>query len=192
MPLAAFGLAAALILGRLGIFAALHKTSSRHPIREAVSDYGVGESRRLFSVMGGLQAAAWLALAVGTWFGFPAWNYRGTAVIMLVALGVLAAVLLLVPTDLEGEKLTARGLLHYLIAVLGFGLSYSLSGDISRMMSTGAGLLSVLHTVSMVSLIALCICLLPPLRRWFGLFERCFLLAISLFYLSYAVAVLIG
>ncbi|OYO14551.1 hypothetical protein CGZ94_08170 [Enemella evansiae] len=192
IPAVAFGGAAALLLGRLGVFAALHRTSDRHPVREAVSDYGVGPSRRLFSVMGGLQAAAWLALALGTWFAFPGWSYRGTAVLMLAALGVLAAVLLLVPTDLEGERLTRRGLLHYLIAVLGFGLSYSLTGDISQMMSTGTGLLVALHRVALISLVLLCVCLVPRLRRWFGLFERIFLVAISLFYLAYAVASILG
>ncbi|OYO16516.1 hypothetical protein BI335_10650 [Enemella evansiae] len=192
IPALAFGGAAALIVGRLGVFVALHRTSDRHPVREAVSDYGVGPSRRLFSVMGGLQAAAWLALALGTWFAFPDWSYRGTAALMLVALGVLGAALLFVPTDLEGEKLTRRGLLHYLIAILGFGLSYSLTGDISRMMTTGGGLLVGLHWVALISLILLCVCLVPRLRRWFGLFERIFLLAIALFYLTFAVAAVLG
>lgn len=192
LPAIAFGGAAALLLGRLGLFVALHKTSDRHPVREAVSDYGVGPSRRLFSAMGTLQAAAWLALALGTWFTFPAWSYRGTAVLMLVALGVLGAALLFVPTDLEGEQLTRRGLLHYLIAILGFGLSYSLTGDISRMMTTGAGLLVALHWVALISLILLCVCLVPRLRRWFGLFERIFLVAITLFYLTYAIAAILS
>lgn len=187
-----FSLAIALILGRLGVFAALHRVSDRHPVREAVSDYGVGQAAGLFRVMGLLVALSWLALALGTWSAYAGWSYRVPATLILVACGVLNLVMLGVPTDLEGERLTLRGAVHYLLAIAGFGLSFSLTGDITRLMSTAHGLLVVLHWIALVSLALLCICLVPRLRRWFGLFERIFLVAISLFYLTYAVASMLG
>ncbi|OYO23097.1 hypothetical protein CGZ93_06440 [Enemella dayhoffiae] len=192
MPIVSFALATALLAGRLGILGWLHKVSDRHPVREAVSDYGVGRTAGTFRLLGALTAAAWLALAVGTWFGYPDWSFRLPATLMLAGIAVLTVLTALVPTDLEGEKLTLRGGLHYLFAIASFGLSYSLTGDISRMMFTGHPMLVALHWVALVSLILLCVCLVPRLRRWFGLFERVFLISITLFFAVYAIASLLG
>lgn len=181
-----FAAAAPLILARFALLARLHLVSDRHPVREAVSDYGVGPTRRLFGLMGVTAAASWFLLAAATWCGWPQWEDRATATATLAAMGLVTVLIPLVPTDLEGERLTARGAVHYGLAIAQFGLAYNLSGNVARLL--GGPLLGTLHVISAVSLVGLCVCLVPALRRYFGAFERVFIVAIGCSYLVYAVA----
>src|SRR5699024_360692 len=115
---------------------------------------------------------------------------------LLLVLAVIFVILPFVPTDLEGEQRTRRGLLHYALAIAWFAVAYSLTGDLSRFGTRHwsdwmGATLTGLHLVAMASLIALVIALVVgPLRRYFGLAERVFLTAISLFYLFAAVGIL--
>lgn len=182
---------------RLCLFGALHVVPSGYnPIRHAVSDYAVGPTRRLSTAMTWTTVLTWLSLAAAVLVALPAWNYRTTAALMLVALGVIFAVLPFVPTDLEGTRRTPRGLLHYALAIAWFAIAYSLTGDVSRYEAAqwggvlgGAGV--TLHWAALISLIALIGALvIPSLRRFFGLAERVFIIAISVFFLVLALGLL--
>lgn len=182
---------------RLGLFGALHVVPSGYnPIKHAVSDYAVGPTRRLSTAMTWTTVLTWLSLAAAIAVALPAWSYQTTATALLVVLAVIFAVLPFVPTDIEGEKRTRRGIFHYVLAIAWFAIAYSLTGDASRFAAAqwGGAIGSasvVLHWVALISLIALIAALVvPSLRRFFGLAERVFIAAISVFYLVLAVGLL--
>ena len=191
---------AALWIARLGMFIALHLVRSDYsPVRHAVSDYAVGRTRTLSSVMAWTTAAAWAALATAVWLVRPEWSSRGGITAWLAVLAVIFLVLPFVPTTLEGEKATVIGRLHMLAAIAWFAISYSCMGDFVRLADAGVGgvlavSLSVLSGVALVGLIALVASLvLPGLRsRTFGISERVFIVAVNLFYLLAAIVLLVG
>ncbi|GAB3565090.1 DUF998 domain-containing protein [Spelaeicoccus albus] len=190
-------LAIASAAARLFLFAALHVVPSAYnPLTHAVSDYAVGPTRHLSTAMTWTTVLTWLSLAAAVSVVLPSWEYHGTATALLLTLAIIFAVLPFVPTDLAGAKRTPRGILHYVLAIAWFAIAYSLTGDTSRYMATSWGGISgsaavALHWIALISLIALIAALVvPTLRRYFGLAERVFIAAISVFFLIAAIALL--
>lgn len=179
--------AAASLIVRLGLLARLHIAGARDPIRDAVSDYGVGATRKLFEWMGLAATAGWWFLALGTWIGYPGWGDRGSACVAFVVIGATTAAMRYFPTDLVGATRTAQGTIHYVLAITQFALAYSLMGNVTRLL--GDPVSAILRWIALISLVGLCVCLIPRLRRTlgvFGLFERVFLISVACFYLNYA------
>lgn len=188
-------LAAAFFLVRLALMVTLHVVASPYnPVRHAFSDYAVGPTRRLTMAASLVNAVCWATLAAAVYVAAPEWSYRTVATVMLVGLTVLSVVVIALPTDVEGSRLTRRGIAHYVVAIATFALAYSLTGDASRLIEAAgpawAGTtLTVLHWITLVGLIGLCAGLvLPKIRPFFGLLERVFLFAIAVFYLLFGVA----
>lgn len=183
---------------RLAALIGLHLVPSPYrPITHAVSDYAVGPTKRLAALASWVTTIGWFTLALAVWTRLGDWAYRPVATGMLIALGLLSITVVFVPTDLEGERRTLRGTLHYLVAIASFALAYSLTGNASRY-ATAAGwglapALDTLHWIALAGLIALCAALvIKPLRRVFGLCERVFLLAIVLFYVAFSLGIVLG
>jgi hypothetical protein len=185
-----YALAALAYLVQLALFLALNLRDDYSRVSHAVSDYGVGPSRRLFTIYGlaGIVAAAALGAAVLTDGRFP--NRGGTYLLVMAALrlGVLAF-----PTDLEGERLTRAGRLHYLFAIASFALAYmaiDVLTPVALPIATGwsASVLAGLYWIVTASLAGVVICLVPALRRIFGLVERVFLLSVLLWSAVFALA----
>lgn len=189
----------ALVLGlaRLAMFIGLHVHASDYdPVRHAVSNYAVGRTRPLSSAMTWATGGMWLALAVAVGLGFPQWSDRIGVVACLAVLALLFAALPFLPTDLEGERPTLVGRLHLLAAIAWFALSYACMGNFARLLQeppTIGATLVVLSWVTLVSLILLIAALLikPLRRRLFGLFERAFLVAVNLFYITVSAGILL-
>lgn len=186
--------AAVLLLTRLGLFVALHLTERRYSfVHHAVSDYGVGESHVLFRWMGVVGAAGWLALAAAVLLGQHAWSDSLAVGIALIVLAVTVLAVMVFPTDLEGERLTRTGVLHYVAAIAQFAILYALTGNFVRLaghdegLMPFAGILTVLQWVVLAALIGVVVTLVPRWRRSFGLFERAFLLSTLAFYLVVAI-----
>ncbi|WP_405056748.1 DUF998 domain-containing protein [Kribbella sp. NBC_01505] len=174
--------AAILFLVRLGLFVALHvMRSDYNPIEHAVSDYAVGPTRRLSTISTWVTAAAWAALAGAV---------DGSATIWLLVLAAIFVVLPFLPTDIEGQQQTAIGRIHYVAAIAWFAISFSLTSHFTD--EFDLTVLVVLRWIALVSLAALVIALLvrPLRRRFFGISERVFLVAINLFYLVVPIAIL--
>ncbi|MER7247673.1 DUF998 domain-containing protein [Kribbella sp. NPDC000426] len=184
--------------GYFAVFAAFHVLpTGYHPVRHAVSDYGVGRYAWLFrwalvaSSVGILALAGGLALEPGT----P--TVTVLQLVFLFLIPVTRVGMLRFPTDLEGQRLTRSGRLHYLFAIAAFALTYSAIAEMTpELGSFGAwesasGLLSVLRLVALVSLVLLVIALVPRLRVVFGLFERAFLLSTNLWFLTAGLCLLV-
>lgn len=166
---------------QLGALIALHVLPTGYdPIRDAVSDYGVGPHRGWFwtQVLAGGLACLFLAIALAQLHPF-------TPVQAVVALIVTAAARLCVPffaTDQGGNRFaTAHGTTHMILAVIAFGglvwASGALWGTLSHYPAwhSAEGLLTVVPWVMLGCVIAVVLAIRGPrLKPFFGLFERLF------------------
>ncbi|WP_443137017.1 DUF998 domain-containing protein [Lysinibacillus sp. JNUCC 51] len=108
---------------------------------------------------------------------------------ILIILMVISRILMLFfPTDLEGEKLTVRGKLHYLFAILAFAFSYMVidCGGSQLKLLEGFKDLNLFYIITMISSISLgavIVTMFKPLRFIFGICERVFLLSINIWFI---------
>ncbi|MDN5927760.1 MAG: DUF998 domain-containing protein [Hyphomicrobiales bacterium] len=190
MQVTIYAAAALAYLAQLALFLALNIRGRYSLVSHAVSDYGIGPSRRLFTIYGliGIIAAAALGAAVLMDGRFPA---RGG--IYLLAMAALRLGVLAFPTDLEGERLTGAGKLHYLFAIASFALAYMTidvlnPAALSIVADWASPVLAGLYWIVAASLAGVVICLVPALRRIFGLVERVFLVSVLLWSAVFALA----
>lgn len=172
----------------------LNLGGTHNPIGHAVSDYGVGPTRRLFTIYSAVGTLAVLLLAAAVLQDARLPDRAGIYLLLNAALRVA---LTLLPTDPEGAARTRTGRLHLLSAIGSFAFAY-MAIDVlypaAMPLASGwaAPVLSVLRWAVMVSLAGVVLCMLPPFRRVFGLVERAFILAVPLWQLAFAVAILTG
>ncbi|WGW12180.1 DUF998 domain-containing protein [Saxibacter everestensis] len=190
--------AVSLGLARFALFLALHVVRNDYNIVEhAVSDYAVGRTRALSSIMSWVTAVFWVALAVLVVSAFPDWKDLAGVTICLIALAAIFFVLPFLPTDLEGAASTTVGRLHLLAAIAWFALSYACMGNFARLLQPIApaplgSTLLITSWVALISLVALVAALaIRPARRYaFGISERIFLLSVNVFYVTAALGVI--
>jgi hypothetical protein len=188
LPFALVSLLASLIY--LVIFFALHiLPTGYHPVRNAVSDYAVGNFGPLFRVALWSSSIGVVTLAIGlaTGVGMPPLAERD--IIFLVLIAVARVAMSLFPTDIEGKRLTFIGLLHYVFAILAFTFTYMAISHFTPVLQTlnpwqqakePLGWLAQFVTPALVLVV---ITMFRPLRRFFGLFERLFLLSTNIWFL---------
>ncbi|MCX5562927.1 DUF998 domain-containing protein [Streptomyces sp. NBC_00038] len=186
------------LIGYLGIFVALHVLpTGYHPIRHAVSDYAVGQYGSLFRVGLLVSSLGVLFLAIGLTLDPGAPPLAVSQLVFLYLVPATRLGMALFRTDLEGEKLTRTGRLHYLFAIAAFAFTYAaISGMTPRLTSVSPwqsadGLLSALRWIALVSLVLLIVTLLPRLRTIFGLFERAFLVSTNLWFVTVGICLAI-
>lgn len=181
LPFALISLLGSLVY--VAVVAALHVLPTGYnPVHNAVSDYGVGKYAPLFRVSLWSSSLAVLALVGGLALGVgsPPLASSDLAFLGLVAVSRIGESLF--PTNVEGERLTRTGALHYIFAILTFGFTYAaISGMTPALVKlhpwhSDKGLLTWLAGAVLVGLILVVVTLLPRLRRVFGLCERFFLL----------------
>lgn len=186
------------LIGYLGIFVALHVLpTGYHPIRHAVSDYAVGQYGSLFRVGLLVSSLGVLFLAIGLTLDPGAPPLAVSQLVFLYLVPATRLGMAVFRTDLEGEKLTPTGRLHYLFAIAAFAFTYAaISGMTPRLTSVSPwqsadGLLSALRWIALVSLVLLIVTLLPRLRTIFGLFERAFLVSTNLWFVTVGICLAI-
>jgi hypothetical protein len=163
------------------------------PVRDAVSDYGVGPFRGWFwlqAVSGGL-ACLLLAIALAQLHPFSPTQ-------AIVALIVTAVARLLIPffaTDQGGNRFqTTHGIVHMVLAVLAFGgLVWAATGLWSTLKHYPAwrgteSLLTIVPWVMLGCVIAVVLAIRGPnLKPFFGLFERLFYLSSFVWFFTVAI-----
>jgi Protein of unknown function (DUF998) len=178
----------------VGVVAALHVLPTGYTIRNAVSDYGVGDHAPLFRVGLWSGALAVLALLIGLALGVgsPPLVSRDLAFLGLAAFSRIGESMF--PTTVEGERLTRTGALHYFFAILTFGFTYAaisgLTPDLVNLhpWHSARGVLSWLSGATLVGLILVVVTLLPRFRqRLFGVCERFFLIVTYLWLVIVAI-----
>ena len=154
-----------------------------NPVRDAVSDYGVGRYRGWFwlqAVAGGVGCLA-LGIALAQLHPF-------TPTQVVVALIVTAAARFLIPffaTDQHGSRFqTLHGIIHMILAVIAFGgLVWAATGLWSTLRHYPAwngaeGALTIIPWIMLGSVIAVVLAIAGPrLKPFFGVFERLFYLS---------------
>jgi hypothetical protein len=154
----------------LGSIVLLHSLpTGYHPIRNAVSDYGVGRCRIWHRIAVISLAAAGFATAVassGTVRPEPA-----SVVALLIVFAISRILLPLFPTDIEGQPRTRTGRIHWALAITAFASLATAAGFFK-----GTGLDDVVGNIvigtAVFLLLVLCV---PRLRRKIlGLAERLF------------------
>jgi hypothetical membrane protein len=183
--LAAISLVATLTY--LAIMSVLHVLPTGYsPVRHAVSDYGVGKYRSLFTVALCVSSVAVLTLAFALLrgVGSPPLATRDLAYLLLIPLARIGMTLF--PTSLEGQRISRRGLVHYVCAIAAFTLTYLvISGttpalralDLSGWARTP---LAVADWTVAPALALVVVTMFRPARKLFGLFERIFLLTTNI------------
>jgi hypothetical protein len=163
------------------------------PVRDAVSDYGVGRFRGWFwlQVVAGGLACLFLAIALTQLHPF-------TPTQAIVALIVTAAARLAIPffaTDQGGSRFqTAHGIVHMILAVVAFGglvwAATSLWSTLQRYPAwhSAEDLLTIVPWIMLGCVIAVVLAIRGPnLKRVFGLFERLFYLASFVWFFAVAI-----
>jgi hypothetical protein len=171
----------------LGEFTALHfLPTGYHPVRQAVSDYGVGPYSRHFRIALYGNAAGMLALAGALTFASGTGSLPKRDLIFLALVGLGRIVMNFFPTDVEGAKHTTIGKIHYLLAIATFTFIYM---SVTHMTSALCELspwetmkapLTWLSWLATPALVLLVVTMIRPLRKVFGIFERLFLVTSNL------------
>jgi Protein of unknown function (DUF998) len=174
-------LAAVATVVQAGALIVLHLLpTGYYPVRDAVSDYGVGRYRGWFwlqAVAGGVGCLA-LGIALAQLHPF-------TPTQAVVALIVTAASRFLIPffaTDQQGSRFqTAHGIIHMILAVIAFGgLIWAATGLWSTLRHYPAwhgaeGALTIIPWIMLGSVVAVVLAIRGPrLHPFFGVFERLF------------------
>lgn len=181
----------------LAVFVALHVLPTGYrPVDHAVSDYGVGRYAGLFHA--GLYASSFgaLALAFGLLRGVGTPPLAAQDLLYLLLIPVARTGMTLAPTTVEGERIDRTGVLHYVFAVAAFTLTYLVISGTTSMLrasspnswsSTPLGWIGWLTGPALALVV---ITMLGPLRRFFGITERLFLVASNLWFILVALFVL--
>lgn len=162
------------------------------PVRDAVSDYGVGRYAWGYRTQ---------VIAIGVAAAFEAGGFArdGTAatagIVWLVVYAASRIAIALAPTDLPDAPRTRTGRVHALLAIVAFTsiavATSSIPNDLRGVSGWGgwADPLNTLGTIVVVTAVATALAILiPPLRRVFGLVERLLYLASLAWLLTAAVA----
>ena len=112
--------------GQFGILLFLHcRRSGYSPIKHAVSDFGVGRAKHLFQIRIWMDSFGAAALAISFLLGFGPLSVLPSVIVLLLLLAAARIGAGIFPADLEGQKFTGTGLLHYIFAILSFGFAYT-------------------------------------------------------------------
>jgi hypothetical protein len=169
------------ITGQLTILTTLHVLPTGYrPLRDAISDYGVGRYRRYFwaQLLAGAIACTCLALALA---GLHPYAPK-VVVALLVANAVARVMMPAFPTDQSGNRFGSRsGTIHMLLAFLAFGAvaaSATGLGGLASHYTAWHGIKSLVGTLGwivLVGAVATALALVGPrLKQIFGLIERLF------------------
>ena len=147
----------------------LHFLSTGYdPIRNPVSDYGVGRYRIWHRIAVLSLAAAGFATAIAS-IG----TIKPEPALVIVFLSVFAVARILIPlfpTDLEGQPHTRTGRVHWVLAITAFA-SLAIAAGVFKGTSLDDMVGRVVYSTAVFMIVVLC---LPRLRRIFGFAERLF------------------
>jgi hypothetical protein len=164
------------------LFITLHFYNKEYSItRNAVSDYAVGKSATLFLIYIIISMLAYALLALSI-YSSNFKLYSINSLVLLILIIIFRIGLSIFKTDIEGQKLTRNGILHYIFAILSFAALYTfVDSSITDLKNKNVFTyyqiyFSYFKLIYTIILVLVCITLIPKLRKIFGLFERLFLI----------------
>ncbi len=186
--------AAVAVAVQAGALVALHVLPTGYsPVRDAVSDYGVGRYRGVYWLQLVAGAAAGIALAIALAESHP--SKPTLAVVMLLVSALARLVLLAFPTDQGGSRFeTVTGTVHMVLAVTIFASLIIAASELSGTLGDDPawhgvkGLVEVLPWVMTVSAVGILVALRAPrLKLISGLIERLFYISSIAWFLVVAI-----
>src|ERR1700735_2650890 len=163
---------------QLGILVTLHVLPTKYdPVRDAISDYGVGDYRVYFWAQLAAGALACIGIAVALTGLDP---YVPSLVVVLLLANAAARLLMpAFPTDQNGNRFqTVKGTIHMLLAIVAFGAVAAAATGLGGLFShypawhSAKSLLVPLGWLVLASAVACAVALIGPrLKRIFGLIE---------------------
>ena len=161
----------------LGIYVLLHILPTKYnPVNNAVSDYGIGRTKRIFNFY---LIFSFIAIAI-VWIeirnnNLPLWV---SAAFILMLSG--RTLVFIFPTNLEGQKINAITALHYVGATFSFAGAYICMTNLFFVGLTNfkfvQEILNIINFAAKPALVLLGASLLiKPFRKIFGLSERIYL-----------------
>jgi hypothetical protein len=181
-----FGVLAVLAVSvQVLVLAVLHRLPTGYePIRDAISDYGVGRYRKYFAaqLIAGALACACVAVAFGSLH-----PYVPTFVVAALLVNAGARFLMpAFPTDQAGSRFrTVKGSIHMVLAIVAFAAVAAAATSLSGLFRhyhdwhNAKSLLDALGWVVLVGAVATALALVGPrLNKIFGLIERLFTLSV--------------
>jgi hypothetical protein len=170
---------------QLVLLVVLHRVPSGYkPVRDAISDYGVGRYRNLFAAQLIAGALACTCLAVAFTQLHP---YAPTFVVAVLLVNAGARFLMpAFPTDQSGSRFrTVKGTVHMVLAIVAFAAVAAAATSLSGLFShyhdwhSAKSILDPLGWVVLVGAVATALALVGPrLKQIFGLIERLFTLSV--------------
>ncbi|AEV82960.1 hypothetical protein ACWT_1941 [Actinoplanes sp. SE50] len=186
-------IAVILLLTYFAILVALHVRDTRHhPLRDAVSDYGVGPTAGRFRIAVIANSLGILAMtgALADELGLLGFTHSDYVILLLIPITRLA--LAFFPAGMDSTRTTWTGRIHLILAILSFTFVYlsvaQLTTPLTSFTSDTVGLLLLtLRWLAAFGLAAVVITMLAPaLRPFFGLAERIYLATTNLWFLVVA------
>lgn len=185
------------ILVYFSIMIYLHsKHKEYNPIYHAVSDYGVGSSKRFYAISGYVSAIGSLSLAIALYFWSYDFSFKTTAIILLLVRVISVVGVIIFPTDIEGMEKTKNGKIHLLLAVVQFtaiaifvfNMTERLQPILNQGFSAFLGALEYVVKFGLITLVAAMV--IRKLKKYFGLFERVFLYSSAFYILICSIIIL--
>src|SRR6202046_2346137 len=170
---------------QLGLLVTLHVLPTKYdPVRDATSDYGVGDYHRYFWAQLAAGALACICIAVALTGLHP--YVPALVVVLLLANAVARLLMPAFPTDQSGSRFqTVKGTIHMLLAVVAFGAVAAAATGLGGLFShspvwhSAKSLLVPLGWVVLAGAVACALGLVSPrLKLVFGLIERFFTLSV--------------
>jgi uncharacterized protein DUF998 len=173
------------VSAQLGLLVALHLLPTKYdPVRDAISDYGVGDYRGWFWAQLVAGAVACTSMAIALTGLHP---YAPTVVVVLLFANAAARLSMpAFPTDQSGNRFeTVKGKVHMVLAIVAFAAVAAAATGLGGLFShypAWHSAKSLLATVGWVVLAGAIACALglvsPRLKPIFGLIERFFTLSV--------------
>lgn len=177
-----------MFLSNISLFIILHIKNKEYSIaKNAVSDYAIGSSGKLFNIY------LWVGTLGYLLFLFMILNYPGLVlknilILLLVLIIIFRILLVFFRTDIEGQKLTANGIIHYLLAIGNFSLNYIFIVKFDMRITTVniyqnyQSLIQMYELALTVILVGVVVTMFRPLRIFFGVVERLYILSIIIWF----------
>ncbi|MBN1501058.1 MAG: DUF998 domain-containing protein [Spirochaetes bacterium] len=164
------------------LFVSIHFKNTEYKItKHALSDYDIGSTHKLFQYYNLSGAIAGLSLAAAFYFSDNN-IFHSTVPVLFAVMIICRTGLSIFKTAIEGQKLTFISLLHYMFAAGSFAAAFIIIRQVNaqfleRNLQAGIRIIILSYNYLLtIILTAVCITIFKPLRYFFGISERLYIL----------------
>jgi hypothetical protein len=183
-------LALVMFIASLILFIIIHiKNKEYSIIKNAVSDYAVGSTNKLFRIYLWAGNLGYIFLFF-TVLVNPVLRLDNVFIILLALIIIFRILLGFFKTNIEGQKLTTKGIIHYLLAIGNFGFNYTfivkydIKSKMINLLQNYQSLMQIYEIALTIALVGVVVTMFKPLRLLFGIIERIYILGIGIWFIG--------